>query len=346
MEALGKHTREEILSQPQVWDSALRILDKEAGRTGDFLQRGHYDSILFTGCGSTYYLSIAAAGAWRELTGLDARALPASEIWLNPSATRPSHGRTLLIAVSRSGETTETLQACQSFRNKGQGDLLTISCYPGAPLTSMGNLNLLFPDSREESFAQTRSFSTMYIACLAAATIQAGKADDLAHMAALPERCEHLLSQYNELAFELGQDLHFERFYYLGSGLRYGLASELSLKMKEMSLSHSEPFHIMEFRHGPMTMANEQALIIGFLSDSNRASEQAVMNEMSDFGSETLSMGNRGARVSFDTGLPEVLYSPLYLPAGQLLAYFHAVSRGLNPDAGDKLKAVIHLDVA
>jgi glucosamine--fructose-6-phosphate aminotransferase (isomerizing) len=344
MENNGKHTREEILSQPQVWASALRSLEHETGRIAGFLQQGRYDSILFTGCGSTYYLSIAAAGAWRELTGLDARALPASEIWLNPSTTQPARGRTLLVAVSRSGETTETLQACQAFRARRQGDILTVSCYPGAPLTGIGDLNLLFPDSREESFAQTRSFSTLYIACLATAAIQAGKAEDLAQMAALPERCEHLIHTYQNFALNLGRDPRFERFYYLGSGLRYGLACELSLKMKEMSLSHSEPFHVLEFRHGPMTMANEQALIVGFLSEANRKAEQAVLDEMTRLGAETLSLGNAETRVAFATGLPEVLYSPLVLPVGQLLAYSHAISRDLNPDAQEKLKAVIRLD--
>ena len=65
------------------------------------------------------------------------------------------------------------------------------------------------------------------------------------------------------LAQSIGADLDLDRFYFLGSGPRYGLACELSLKMKEMSLTHSEPFHFMEFRHGPMSMVTESTVIVG-----------------------------------------------------------------------------------
>ncbi len=167
MENRGKHTFEEILSQPRVWQSALQVLAKEADATDHFLQQGGFDSVVFTGCGSTYYLSLAAASVWREYTKLNIHAFPASEVWLNPSTTRSVGRHPLLVAVSRSGATTETLRACQAFRARENGDILTVSCYPGAPLTELGSLNLLFPDSREESCAQTRSFSTMYLACIA-----------------------------------------------------------------------------------------------------------------------------------------------------------------------------------
>ena len=62
-----------------------------------------------------------------------------------------------------------------------------------------------------------------------------------------------------------GGDLTLDRFYFLGSGPRYGLACEVNLKMKEMTLTHSEPFHFLEFRHGPKSMVCESALVAGLL---------------------------------------------------------------------------------
>ena len=73
----------------------------------------------------------------------------------------------------------------------------------------------------------------------------------------MPEAGRKLIENYQGLAQSIGTAADLDRFYFLGSGPRYGLACELSLKMKEMSLSHSEPFHFMEFRHGPMSMVTD-----------------------------------------------------------------------------------------
>ena len=78
-------------------------------------------------------------------------------------------------------------------------------------------------------------------------------------------------------AHDLGANLALDRFYFLGSGIRYGLACEANLKMKEMTLTHSEAFHFLEFRHGPMSMVNSETAVIGLLSDANRVHEMAVL---------------------------------------------------------------------
>jgi glucosamine--fructose-6-phosphate aminotransferase (isomerizing) len=124
----------------------------------------------------------------------------------------------------------------------------------------MGALNILLPSGQEQSVAQTRAFSTLYLATVALACLWAGREDLLTSLSKLPEAGTRLLKAYTSLAAELGRDASIDRFYWLGSGPRQGLACELSLKMKEMSLSHSEPFHYMEFRHGPKSMITPSAL--------------------------------------------------------------------------------------
>jgi glucosamine--fructose-6-phosphate aminotransferase (isomerizing) len=338
------HTYQEILSQPKVWSAALQIINAQFDQLNDFFRRGAYTSILFTGCGSTYYLSLAGASLMQELAGISTYGLPASEVWLNRSAIKSTHGRNLLVAVSRSGETTETIRACEIFKQRKLGDILGVSCYPGSSLTQLGETNLVFPDSREESVAQTRSFSTLYLACVALGIIAGGKTEDLKQLVNLPEACNRLLDHYQEQALSIGQEPELERFYFLGSGLRYGLASELSLKMKEMSLSHSEPFHFLEFRHGPKSMVNTHTLIIGLLSGTQGKFEKQVLDEMKAHGARVISLGDREAEFNFQTNLPEAMYSPLYLPFGQLVAYSRAINRGLNPDQPTNLSAVVKLE--
>jgi glucosamine--fructose-6-phosphate aminotransferase (isomerizing) len=80
---------------------------------------------------------------------------------LNPDTSYPARGaRTLLIAVSRSGTTTETLCAVERFLQEGRGDVVVVCNYPDAALVAMGDLAILLPAGREESVAQTRSFAS------------------------------------------------------------------------------------------------------------------------------------------------------------------------------------------
>jgi glucosamine--fructose-6-phosphate aminotransferase (isomerizing) len=346
MTAPGHHTRREILSQPEAWAAALNVVREGAATFRDFFRSGNFDSILFTGCGSTYYLALSAAATAQELTGLPARGLPASEIWLNPKsayATRPN-GKTLLVAVSRSGETTETLRACEAFRARGHGDVLTLSCYPGRALTQLGTLNLAFPSGQEESIAQTRAFSTLYLAAVALAALWANRDDLAAELSRLPAAGQSLISNSLILSQSLGNDSSLDRFYFLGSGPRYGLACELSLKMKEMTLSHSEPFHFMEFRHGPKSMITPHTLVVGLVSESSREHEMRVLNDMELMGARVLSLGEDGVHLAFGSGVSEAARNVLYLPAGQWLAFERSLHNSLNPDKPNNLDAVVRLD--
>jgi glucosamine--fructose-6-phosphate aminotransferase (isomerizing) len=338
----GHYTRNEIFSQPEAWSAGLDIMKGYQSSILGLQPIRDYAQILYTGCGSTYYLALAAASLTQELTGLSSRAFPASELWLYP---RSSYGnrKTMLVAVSRSGETTETLMACEAFREEKRGDLLTLSCYGDMPLAKMGTVNLVLPSGQEQSVAQTRAFSTLYLATTVLAGLWAGRNDVFNALARLPEAGVRLLSNYSPLAAEVGRDSSVDRFYWLGSGSRYGLAAELSLKMKEMSLSHSEPFHFLEFRHGPKSMVTRSSFIVGLQSSINGPHEAAVLKDVGALGGRILDIAETDSRIHFDSGLDETLYNVLYLPIGQLIAFERALSKNLDPDCPTNLDTVVKL---
>jgi glucosamine--fructose-6-phosphate aminotransferase (isomerizing) len=339
----GKNTHKEILSQPGVWLATVATLQQQADQLRAFYRDGQYDSIVYTGCGSTYFMALAAAALTQQLTRTPTRGVPASEAWLYPEVVYQPDKRTLLVALSRSGETTETLRAGEALKAAGAGDFLTLSCYPNTTLSQMGTLNLVFPEAQEESIAQTRAYSALYLAVAVLAALWGGRDDVFAQMQSVADAARRLLDNYGSLATELGQDDSLDRFYFLGSGPRYGLACELNLKMKEMALCFSEPFHFMEFRHGPMSMVTPSTLIVGLLSEQNRDPEQAVLNEMHQRGAHMLVMAENEADVVFNSGVDEALRNVLYLPIGQLLAFERSLHKSLDPDHPNNLDAVVIL---
>jgi glucosamine--fructose-6-phosphate aminotransferase (isomerizing) len=347
MEA-GEFTKQEIFSQPQAWRDALAALEGLASELKGLAEKG-YSQVIFTGCGSTYYLSIAGAALLGGLASLPSRGLPASEVWQNPQLYFRPGERALLVAVSRSGETTETLRACETFSRLKLGDILTFSCYPGRALAAAGEVNVLLPSGQEESVAQTRAFSTLYLGTLYLAALWAKQEKVIQALPKLSATCSQMFEAYASTVQALGADLGLERFYFLGSAYRYGLACEVSLKMKEMTLSHSEPFHFLEFRHGPMSMVNRQTLITGLISQANREAEAAVLEDMRKLGGRILAVGSRLGGVPADYKLEfpleqdEISLLPLHLPLIQLMAFHRSLAKGLNPDQPTNLSSVVFL---
>lgn len=345
MELEQTETYQEIISQATAWEEALRVVEET---TPNFLPQwksGHITHAIFTGCGSTYYLSLSAASFFQEMTSIPAQAVPAGELYLYPQANFPERERLLLVATSRSGSTSETIAAVQRFKHSERGSVVVVSNYPDSPLARLGDHAILIPAGVEKSIAQTRSFASMYLAATAFTATLADRTDLLVAMSALPSLGRRLIDFYASLAREIGEMLEIDRFYFLGSGARYGLACEASLKMKEMTLSHSEPFHFLEFRHGPMAMVTPTTLVVGLLSEMRRNYERAVLDEMGTLGARILALAESEAAVNFDSRLPEEVRNVLYLPVLQLLACARSVARGLNPDQPAHLNAVVSLDL-
>jgi glucosamine--fructose-6-phosphate aminotransferase (isomerizing) len=332
-------TYREIKSQSAAWQNALDVAD-----ACSLPNAAEYEQVIFTGCGSTYYLSLAAASLYQELTGRAARAIPAGDLLLNPQIIIRENIPQLLVAISRSGTTTETIKAAEKFKVEQRGNVIGITCYDTA-LVDLSDGSLVIPEGREESVAQTRSFASMYVAANAFFARMAGRKDLLETMKQLPEVGNQLIENYESFAKEMGENLNFDRFYFLGSGIRHGLACEVNLKMKEMTLTNSEPFYFLEFRHGPMSMVNEKAVVVGLLSESNFSHEKAVLNEMQTLGGKIMSLAESKADISFQSQIPEDARGVLYLPVLQLMAFYRSLAKGLNPDRPKNLTAVVQLNM-
>ncbi len=341
----GQHTLREIMSQPDVWVEALAAFDPPKRRLRSWLESRAFDHVIVTGCGSTYYLALTAASLLRQ-AGCHALACPASELLLHSSSVCVPSQRYLLLCLSRSGLTSETARAQQHFKAKVRGPVVTVTCDSDSPLATESDFAIAIDAAQEVSVAQTRSFSSMLVVVQQLAALIAGQ--DLAASRPLPELCRHLLERYGDLARALGEDSAIRKFFFLGSDALYGIACEAMLKMKEMSLSYSEAYHTLEFRHGPMSMVGEDSLVIGLISPEAAKQEVRVLNEMADMGARVLAIGSAPSQpfdqVTLPADLPYWRSPVLYLPVLQLLAYHRAIFNGCDPDKPQNLSAVISLD--
>jgi glucosamine--fructose-6-phosphate aminotransferase (isomerizing) len=346
----GVHTYQEIRTQTSAWAAVLDAARDSAQACQTFFAQGESNPLLFFGCGSTYYLSLTAASVLQTLARVTARGVPAAELFLFPETWLPGSIPIRGIAISRSGTTTETVRAADHLIENFSAQLACITCYGDTPLTERCEFSLISPQGHEQSVAQTRSFSSMLVGCIALAALASRQLNNLESLSRLPSVGERLVQENESLAQSLGQDLNLSQVFFLGSGPRYGLACEAMLKLKEMSLTSSEAYHFLEFRHGPKSMVDARTLVVGLLSDAAREPEMAVLREMKELGAQTLVLSASADDatwadhvVRFESGMLEVCRLPLYLPILQLFAYHRAVAKGLNPDAPRHLDAVVQL---
>jgi len=346
----GQHTLTEITGQPEAWRATSGAFTADQTALEDFLNQTDFAQILVVGCGSTHYLAQTAAAILTRRTRTPAYALPSSELWLFPGLV-PT-GRTLLLAVSRSGTTTETLRALERFRETHGGPVLAITCYPESTLAQQADFAPVTPGGQEQSVAQTRSFTSMLLLTQTLAATLARDEGMLEHLQRLPDALDDLVARLGDLPQRLGTDQYIERFSFLGGGPFYGLANEAMLKTREMSLSCTEAYHPLEFRHGPMSMVDGHTLVVGLLSDTGLAEELRVLEEMQGLGARILALVEDGSvfpdcrpdhLVELCSGLNEWERGPLYLPVIQRLAYHRAMAKGLDPDRPHNLTAVVEL---
>ncbi|HHX65412.1 MAG TPA: SIS domain-containing protein, partial [Chloroflexi bacterium] len=247
--------------------------------------------------------------------------------------------------------TSETVMAVRKMRERGS-DTLAISCYESTPLSAASHMTVAVRQGQEKSYAQTRSFAGMLVAVQAMAAVVSEDETLMNELCLLPEVGQHLIRRSGPMAKSYCKE-RYKRITYLGSFALYGLAGEAMIKMKEMSLSTAEAFHFMEFRHGPIALVDDEHLIVGLLSDSAREYELGVLRDLRARGGHTLAMGQDVDPLLGEVGSVFDLYAPkvseraravLYLPLLQLLAYYRAMARELDPDRPRNVEMAIRLD--
>jgi glutamine---fructose-6-phosphate transaminase (isomerizing) len=350
--AAGAHSLAEILSQPDCWRSCLAKLrqNKDLERVRDRFSNSR--GWLFIGCGSSYYVALAAAATMRGLTKSSAQAIPASEILLYPELALATAKDWVPVLISRSGRTSEVLKAAELLRSRNF-PTLAITCAPNQPLEKMASLTISLPAADEQSTVMTRSFSSMLLTLQALAAVIAGDTSFSASLEQMPTAAEAILVDLPTKIREFVQANSFSDYVCLGQGPFYGLACEYALKLTEMSLSYAQVFHTLEFRHGPKSIVNSETLLVFLLSEPGYEAEYEMLSEMRSLGAPILAVANqadgrvRAAAnlvVELSLPVPELARLGPALWAGQLLGLYTGLDKCLDPDTPRNLTRVVTLE--
>ena len=340
---------ENIKTQASAWEAALAVVESRAEDLEKFFAEKPSE-LLFAACGSPYYLGLANATLWRELLGLHVTVVPSSDIMLFPETVLPTAGRPVLLIASRSGETTETVRAAETFAERFPGHTILIGCRSESRMGRLADLAIVIPEGNEVVIPQTRSFSSMYLA----AQYLVAMLDDDAELAdalrRVPDLLPGLLDRW-EPVVQRAAEADWDSAVFLGGGPLYGVAVEATLKLTEMSLSSAVAYHTLEVRHGPRSIIDESTLVVGLGSLRGAPYERQVLAELAEETPHVLAftpgdgwdLSELAAEIPLGDRIPEHALGLLYLPLLQLLAYHRALHKGVNPDESRNLTSYIEL---
>ncbi|HZQ21552.1 MAG TPA: SIS domain-containing protein [Terriglobales bacterium] len=349
----GTHSISEILSQPHCWTNCLKQVDRSGileEIVRDFKDASEW---IFVGCGSSYYVAQSVAFSWTLLTGLRARAVPASELLLFPDTLLTGTEDIAAVVISRSGQTSEAVAAAGLLEKEKGIRTLAVSCAADRPLEHISSSILALLPADEESTVMTRSFTSMLLGLQYLASHLAGNHGFGKSLHKLAPAAEVVLPAFHSRIRDFVQERQFADYICLGQGPFFGIASECALKITEMSLSYAQNFHALEFRHGPKSVVGPETLIMFLLSETGYEEECEVLQEIKSLGGTTLAIANRAderARaasdlvIEFGFELPELARLAPYTFAGQLIGLYTGLKKGVDPDNPRHLTRVVILD--
>lgn len=306
-----------------------------------FLPFANYTDIILTGCGSSHHLAICASFAWSEMLERPVAAIASSELAHFPEHYLARDAKPLVIAISRSGDTTEVKLAVDRLRRDYGARSLAITT-EGNEVANVCDAGIVFDECLERSVVMTQAFTCILVGLYLLVDGATG-GRRTSKIGEIPLLIDDAVQSTETMIRPLAEDQNISRFFFLGSGAMKGLADECALKLTEMALDTAFSYRTLEFRHGPKATLNSTDQVVIFPVDAERRYLATLIAEIKATGARLLVVD--APQFAIRNSQIESFRPALYAHIGQLLAYWRAAARDLNPDAPRHLARTVLLNV-
>ena len=347
------YMQKEIFEQPQALANTLEaVCNSQSLVPGIFGAEAaaafaQVESILILACGTSHHAGLVARYWLEEIAGMPCNVEIASEYRYRVSVANP---KTLVVTISQSGETADTLAALNHAKAIGHVHTLAICNVPESALVRSSRLRLLTRAGPEIGVASTKAFTTQLAALFLLTLIlakQRGRLNaeneqrhlhDLRHLPSAVQAVLKLEPQIAKLAERFADKQHA---LFLGRGPHYPIALEGALKLKEISYIHAEAYPAGELKHGPLALVDKDMPVIAVAPNDTLVEKlKSNLQEVRARGGELYVFADAGTRFRSEDGvhlmqMPEhagYLSPILHTIPLQLLAYYVALQKGTDVD--------------
>ena len=341
----------EIHEQPKAIRDTLNSVLKDGkidlsqtGLTSEEMRA--WQQVYIVGCGSAYHVGVTAQYVLEDLVRIPVRVELASEFrYRRPLLTE----NTLVVIISQSGETADSLAALREAREYGAKTLAIVNVV-GSTIAREADHVFYTLAGPEIAVATTKAYSTqlmaVYTLAIAMAEARGTLTEEeigglLGELELLPEKIEKLLENKERIQWFASKQVGAKDIFFIGRGIDYAISLEGSLKMKEISYIHSEAYAAGELKHGTISLIEPNTLVVGLLSQK-ALYEKTLSNllECKSRGAYLMALTSNG-NFSIEDSADFVIYIPktdphftasLAVIPLQLLGYYVSVAKGLDVD--------------
>ncbi|WP_353085697.1 glutamine--fructose-6-phosphate transaminase (isomerizing) [Stenotrophomonas sp.] len=305
------------------------------------------EGVQIIACGTSYYAGLTARYWIEAIAGLPCSVEIASEYRYRAAYANPKH---LIVTISQSGETLDTMEALKYAKSLGHLHTLSICNVPESAIPRASELVCYTRAGAEIGVASTKAFTTQ-LAALFQLTVVLGKlhgridaaqeADYLEQLRFLPGSVQHALNMEPQIAAWAERFARKSSALFLGRGLHYPIALEGALKLKEITYIHAEAYPAGELKHGPLALVDEDMPVVVIApNDSLLEKVKSNMQEVRARGGELFVFADQDSNFVESDGV-HVIRTPRHVGAlsavvhtipVQLLAYHTALARGTDVD--------------
>jgi glucosamine--fructose-6-phosphate aminotransferase (isomerizing) len=344
------YMQKEIFEQPK---AIADTLDAVPGVSPELFGDGAYrvfkeiDSVLILACGTSFYSGSVAKHWLESMAKIPTSVEVASEYRYRDSVPNP---RTLVVTISQSGETADTLAALKHARSLGMTHTLTVCNVATSAMVRECEMAYITRAGVEIGVASTKAFTTqlvgLFLLTLALAQLRGRLSDEqeaqhLKSLRHLPVAVQAVLALEPQIIAWSEEFASKENALFLGRGMHYPVALEGALKLKEISYIHAEAYPAGELKHGPLALVTAQMPVVAIApNDALLEKLESNLHEVRARGGELFVFADNDTRIRSGEGvrvirMPEhygALSPILHVVPLQLLAYHTAVARGTDVD--------------
>ena len=349
-EIMMHKTYQETVKQYDALRKTYDLILKRKAEINDFYNKHKPEGIVYTGCGSGYCLCESARMSASIRLGIKSTAYASGDLMINHSAYSKTLKNSMLVVPSRSGKTTEVIDAVNKVRQSWNTPVLGIACTTGSELGEISDLLIELPWAFDESVCQTRTVSNLYIADLMLIAIWSDDNKLLDDIGKMIDGGEEYLQQYENRLKDIAK-LEWSDVVILADGEVHGIAKEGAIAFTEIAKMAGRYYHVLDVRHGPMVITNEDSLVIVHINDSSNRAYQSLIKDLNARRAKVITF-SADPESAFDGTLLDVVFSKKLDPAAlavpfinisQLLAYFKARTKGIDPDEPEGITAWVDL---
>ncbi len=347
----------EIHEQPRALNETLLGLGMEVDKAAELILKA--DRVFIAAAGTSYHAGLVFEYYLAKIPGIMSHAFISSEY---SKYSKIANSNDLLVAISQSGETIDTLMALRLFKENG-AKVISISNVIDSAIPRESDLTVYTRAGPEIGVAATKTFTTQVLVELVLALkvaelkgdlLPSEYSEEIAKLSKIPKTVEEIILKNEALTLQLADTLSYKNnIYYLGRGLGVPIAKEGALKLKEIAYIHAEAYPAGESKHGPIALVEKGfPVLFVVLDDENKESIVGNIMEMKARDAYTIGLLTYGndeiaEKLDFAFTLPqqEYLVAPItYMPVLQLIAYYTAVKRGYDPDKPRNLAKTVTVE--